>query len=93
MGSYCCIKTISTQKESSIRIEELSKGISNLNNKKNEYIPLKKKISLDIKNYSPNQSNLITKANTFEKKSPQKKKIKKIIILINTIIIITKNQI
>ena len=75
MGSYCCIKTISTQKESSIRIEEFSKGISNLNNKKNEYIPLKKKISLDIKNYSPNQSNLITKANTFEKKSPQKKKI------------------
>ena len=43
MGSYCCIKTISTQKESSIRIEELSKGISNLNNKISEYIPITKK--------------------------------------------------
>ena len=75
MGSYCCIKTISTQKESSIRIEELSKGISNLNNKISEYIPITKKISLDIKNTSLNQSNLITKAGTFEKKSPQKKKL------------------
>ena len=77
MGSSCCIKSVTTNKESLIKLEEptIKKEtiISQLNN---ENIPSKQKINYDSKN-TFHQSNLVTKPGTLEKKETNKKQSKK----------------
>ena len=77
MGSSCCIKSVTSNKESLIKLEELTKKketiISQLNN---ENIPSIQKINLDTKN-TFHQSNLVTKPGTLEKKETYNKQTKK----------------
>ena len=73
MGSYCCIKTTKTQKNSSIKLDELpKKSDSFILNLKNEYLPPNKGLNPDLRNLYQNQSNVITKTGTFEKRESNK---------------------
>ena len=59
MGSYCCIKTTKTQKNSSIKLDELpKKSDSFILNLKNEYLPPNKGLNPDLRNLNQNQNNL-----------------------------------
>ena len=56
MGSYCCIKTAKTQKNSSIKLDELpKKSDSFILNLKNEYLPPNKGLNPDLRNLYQNQ--------------------------------------
>ena len=77
MGSSCCIKSLPSNKESLIKLEELTKKNENITCQlNNENIPSKQKINYDSKN-TFHQSNLVTKPGTLEKKETNKKQSKK----------------